>query len=117
MEIRVEKTNQFKSLPDMSDVKFGTVFTDHMFIMDYHEDRGWYDPRIVPYGTLDLDPASVAFHYGQTVFEGLKAYRNQDDVYLFRPDENFKRLNNSSKRLCMPEFDEAPVWLKALGSF
>ncbi|MEH7473539.1 branched-chain amino acid aminotransferase, partial [Priestia megaterium] len=80
---------------------------DHMFIMDYTEGQGWHDARIVPYQPITLDPASMIFHYGQSVFEGLKAYvTKKEQVLLFRPDENFKRLNKSNDRLCIPHVDE-----------
>ena len=95
MEIKFEKKSKLKELPDMSNLKFGTIFTDYMFQMDYSKELGWNNPRIIPYQSLSLDPATAAFHYGQTIFEGLKAYRNHDEIYLFRPDENFKRLNRS----------------------
>ena len=106
MEIKFEKKSKLKELPDMSNLKFGTIFTDYMFQMDYSKELGWNNPRIIPYQSLSLDPATAAFHYGQTIFEGLKAYRNHDEIYLFRPDENFKRLNRSAKRLNIPELDE-----------
>src|SRR5699024_4116785 len=78
-------------------------FTDHMFIMDYTQGHGWHDPKIVPYQPLTLDPASIIFHYGQTVFEGLKAYRtNNDDIQLFRPEKNYARMNHSNDRLVIP---------------
>lgn len=78
-----------------------------MFIMDYTEGQGWHDARIVPYQPITLDPASMIFHYGQSVFEGLKAYvTKKEQVLLFRPDENFKRLNKSNDRLCIPHVDE-----------
>lgn len=107
-EIKVQLTEQPKAKPNGEELHFGTVFTDHMFMMDYTEGTGWHDPRIVPYQPLTLDPAAIIFHYGQTVFEGLKAYRTkQDDVQLFRPEKNFERLNHSSDRLCIPHVDEA----------
>lgn len=75
--------------------------------MDYTEGQGWHDARIVPYQPITLDPASMIFHYGQSVFEGLKAYvTKREQVLLFRPDENFKRLNKSNDRLCIPHVDE-----------
>ncbi len=105
--IRIEKTTKPKEKPDPTTLEFGTVFTDHMFILDYTVDEGWHDGRIVPYGPLELDPASTSFHYGQTVFEGLKAYVTEhDEVQLFRPDQNMARLNRSSERLRIPELDE-----------
>ena len=78
-----------------------------MFMMDYDPEQGWHDGRIVPYGPIELDPASTVFHYGQEMFEGLKAYRTKEGkVQLFRPDMNAKRTNNTNKRMCMPQIDE-----------
>ena len=78
-----------------------------MFILDYTEGKGWHDPRVVPYQPIMLDPAATIFHYGQTVFEGLKAYLTNDkEILLFRPDQNMKRLNHSNERLCIPQIDE-----------
>ncbi|MCA1012235.1 branched-chain amino acid aminotransferase [Halobacillus halophilus] len=106
-----------KQKPDSGQIPFGRTFTDHMFVMDYEESKGWHEPRIVPYEPLTLDPAAMIFHYGQTVFEGLKAYRTDDDrVLLFRPEKNFERLNLSSERLSIPPIDEEEVmdYLKEL---
>jgi branched-chain amino acid aminotransferase len=109
MEIKVTaaKPDQMKKKPtDDSKLGFGDIFSDHMFLMDYEAGKGWFDPRIEAYRNLSLDPAAMILHYGQEVFEGLKAYRGKDGgIYLFRPRENFKRLNRSSVRLCMPEVD------------
>lgn len=102
LDIKVTKTDAPKEKPQ-GKLGFGKVFTDHMFIMDYTEGKGWHDPRIVPYGDLTLSPASMVFHYGQEMFEGLKAYRGEDGVsYLFRPDMNAKRTNLTNDRLCIP---------------
>lgn len=91
----------------MNNLPFGKIFSDHMFIVDYHEDRGWHDPRIVPYGPLELDPSAMVFHYAQEVFEGLKAYKAKDgSVRLFRPEKNFARLNISNERIAIPQIDE-----------
>lgn len=91
---------------DFNNLQFGKVFTDHMFECDYVNGE-WVNPRIVPYGPLTIDPSARVFHYGQAVFEGMKAYRDDnDDIFLFRPDENFSRINTSSARLAMPEFNE-----------
>jgi branched-chain amino acid aminotransferase len=96
-----------KQKPESSQLEFGRVFTDHMFVADYTEEHGWGDHRIVPYEPIMLDPAAVVFHYGQTVFEGLKAYLSKDGaVRLFRPEQNMRRMNQSSARLCMPQIDE-----------
>ena len=75
MEITINKTQNPKAKPDMSNLPFGKYFSDHMFIMDYDEGKGWDDPRIVPYGPIELDPSAMVFHYAQEVFEGLKAYK------------------------------------------
>ncbi len=108
--IRIEKTTTPKEKPDWQQLQFGRTFSDHMFVMDYEEGRGWYDARIVPFGTFEMSPASLVFHYGQTVFEGLKAYKGRDgEIALFRPDQNMKRMNDSNNRLSMPSFDEAFV--------
>ena len=115
MEIRIEKTTTQKEKPvDESKLGFGHVFTDHMFVMNYDAGQGWHDARIVPYGEISLSPASMCLHYGQEIFEGLKAYRTADgSVQLFRPDENFKRMNVSAERMVIPPIDEEFV-LKAL---
>ncbi len=92
---------------DFNQLPFGTTFTDHMFVCDF-VDGAWQTPEIVPYGPLSMDPSSSVLHYGQAVFEGMKAYKDeQGQVWLFRPDENFKRINKSSVRLHIPEFPEA----------
>lgn len=104
MDIKIVKTNAPKAKPqDESKLGFGKLFSDHMFIMEYDANIGWHDARIEPYHNLSLDPASPVLHYGQEIFEGLKAYRTQEGVIqMFRPEENCKRLNNSAERLCMP---------------
>lgn len=97
-----------KPKPDDSALGFGTCFTDHMFNMDFHPEKGWHNPRIEPYRSIEMDPATMVLHYGQAIFEGLKAYRTDAGaVQLFRPKDNFKRLNRSAKALCIPEVDEA----------
>jgi branched-chain amino acid aminotransferase len=107
MEITITRAKTLKPKPDPERLGFGTIFTDHMFNMDYDPQRGWHRPRIEPYGPLAIDPSTMVLHYGQGVFEGLKAYRTPDGrIQLFRPRDNFKRLNNSCRLLCIPEFDE-----------
>ena len=108
MQISITKTTAPKQKPvDESKLGFGKVFTDHMFIMNYTGEKGWHDARIVPFGDLSLSPASMVFHYGQEMFEGLKAYKGEDGtVRLFRPDMNAKRTNDTNKRLCIPELPE-----------
>ena len=114
MQLTVTKAEKLKAKPDDSKLGFGTIFTDHMFNMDYNPDDGWHNPRIEPYGSFNMDPATTVLHYGQAVFEGLKAYRTDSGaVQLFRPQDNFKRMNNSSRIMCIPEIDEAFA-LKAL---
>ncbi|MCF8146318.1 MAG: branched-chain amino acid aminotransferase [Deltaproteobacteria bacterium] len=109
MEITVNQAEEHerRTKPtDESNLGFGDIVTDHMFKMDWIPEKGWHNPRIEPYGPLSIDPAAMVLHYGQEVFEGLKAYRGANDgIYLFRPTENFKRLNRSAKRLVMPEVD------------
>ena len=107
MKLTITKADRLKTKPDDSKLSFGTIFTDYMFNMDYNPQDGWHNPRIEPYASIDMDPATMVLHYGQGVFEGLKAYRTETGaVQLFRPRDNFKRLNNSSRRLCIPEIDE-----------
>ncbi len=93
---------------DESKLGFGKIFTDHMFTMRYHKDRGWFDPILGPYGPICLQPTAQCLHYGQEIFEGMKAYRGEDgSIYLFRPHENAKRMNVSARRMCMAEVDES----------
>ena len=75
--IRIQKTTRRKERPKDKDLAFGTVFTDHMFVADFEEEKGWYDPRVEPYAPLPLDPATAVLHYGQSLFEGLKAFRGK----------------------------------------
>ena len=104
---QVTENQQKKDKPLDHELQFGRAFTDHMFVADYNVETGWTDHRIVPYEPFTLDPAAIIFHYGQTVFEGLKAYLSEDgDIRLFRPEENMKRMNQSCERLCMPLIDE-----------
>ena len=107
MTITIERTTAPKQKPaDPMKLGFGNFFTDHMFLMDYTADKGWHSPLIVPYGPLPLDPAAMCLHYGQEVFEGMKAYRAGDGrTLLFRPRRNFERMNASNERLCMPTMD------------
>lgn len=104
LDIRYELVENRKPLPTADNpLTFGTIFTDHMFIMDYEEGKGWIDPRIVPYAPIELYPSAMVFHYGQEMFEGLKAYKADDGrVLLFRPDCNIERANNTNERICIP---------------
>ena len=107
-ELKIELTKHPKQKPaDQNKLGFGNYFTDHMFMMDYSEEQGWHNARIIPYGPIELDPAAMVLHYAQEVFEGMKAYRTDDGrVLLFRPDQNFARLNRSNDRICIPRLDE-----------
>ena len=106
MNITVTKTTHPGTLPPADTLGFGSVFTDHMFVMDYTEQAGWHGARIVPYGPLSLSPAASVLHYGTEVFEGMKAYRRPDGgVQLFRPWDNVERLNKSCERLSLPQLD------------
>lgn len=106
MDIKITKTTAPKQKPDENNLAFGVNFTDHMFIMDYTEGKGWHDARIVPYGPLSMEPSAMILHYGQGIFEGMKAYRTKnDDVLLFRPYNNMRRVNISNDRLCIPPID------------
>ena len=105
-DIIVKRAATLKEKPDQSNLGFGKYFTDHMFVMDYTEGKGWHDPMIVPYEKISLDPSAMIFHYGQAIFEGLKAYRTADGkIYLFRPKKNMQRVNISNDRLCIPPID------------
>lgn len=108
LNIRIEKTTTPKKLPSAENpLKFGTIFTDHMFLMNYTKGQGWHDARIVPYAPLSLEPSAMVFHYGQEMFEGLKAYKTKDGrTLLFRPNKNAERANRSNRRLCIPEIPE-----------
>lgn len=119
LEVAVEKVPEAerKTKPSQDNLGFGRHFTDHMFLMKWSRAEGWYDARICPYQKFEFDPAAVVFHYGQAIFEGLKAYKNAEgQVYLFRPTDNFERMNSSALRLCMPRLpvDKVLKSLKAL---
>jgi len=102
----IELTKTPKPKPNPDTLKFGKTFSDHMFIMEYSNDKGWHDGRIFPYGPLSLDPAAAVLHYGQEMFEGLKAYRTPEgNIQLFRPYMNAERARASNDRMCMPDID------------
>lgn len=105
LDIKITKTTSPKAKPAADQpLGFGHIFTDHMFMMNYTEGQGWHDARIVPYGDLTISPAAMVFHYGQEMFEGMKAYKCADGrIRLFRPNKNIERANNSNRRLCIPE--------------
>ncbi len=107
MEIKITKASVLKEKPDSSTLGFGKIFTDHMFMMDWNSEKGWYNARIVPFENLSIHPASTVLHYGSEIFEGLKAYRRKDGkVQMFRPIENIRRMNRSAERLCLPQIPE-----------
>lgn len=106
-EPQIIKTLSPKQKPNPDELEFGTVFTDHMFIMNYIEGKGWHDGRIVPYAPIAMDPAAAVLHYAQEMFEGLKAYKTKEGkVLLFRPDMNAKRTTRTNDRICIPALDE-----------
>jgi branched-chain amino acid aminotransferase len=91
---------------DPEHIEFGKIFSDHMFVVDYHNGE-WQDAQLLPYGDMSVSPANSALHYGQAIFEGMKAYKNADnDIALFRPYDNLHRLNASAERMCMPTVPE-----------
>lgn len=119
IEVTLEKVDpdRRKEKPAPEDLGFGVHFTDHMFIMVWNREKGWHDARICPYQDFRMDPAATVYHYGQAIFEGMKAFRGGDDqIYLFRPEENFERMNKSAVRMCMPRLpiDKVLKSLKAL---
>ncbi len=98
-----ERTEKIQ-FPD--NLGFGNIFTDHVFEMDYTEEKGWHNPAINPLSDLQMHPATMFIHYGQAIFEGLKAYKTVNgEVVIFRPDQHIQRLNNSARRICIPEVD------------
>lgn len=112
--IPVTKTTQSKlSEIDFSSLVFGKSISDHMFVADY-QNGAWGDFRIVPYGPMEIYPGNATLHYGQAIFEGMKAYKNEKgEVLVFRAEANAKRLNESAARMCMPQLPE-PIFLEAL---
>lgn len=106
-EITITRAATLKQKPDPDKLVFGKTFTDHMFLMEYHTEKGWHDPRVVPYAPFSMDPATMVFHYAQEIFEGLKAYRTPEGgVQLFRPMDNIRRMNDSCERMCIPKLPE-----------
>lgn len=110
MQIQITKTTCPKEHTPADQLGFGRIFSDHMFLMEAHNGV-WGDKRIVPFGPICLHPAATVLHYGQEIFEGLKAYKSADGrVLLFRAKDNFARMNEGAKRLCMPEIDVDEVY-------
>ena len=113
MNIEITR-NPNPATPPVDNFGFGQIFTPHMFVMEYKE-GSWGAPRIQPYGPFSIDPAAKVLHYGQEIFEGMKAYKNGQDgtVHMFRPDKNIRRFNISCDRMCMPRVDET-LFMEAL---
>ena len=105
-QIAINRTTTPRQPPPDDTLQFGRVFTDHMFLMNYDAGKGWHSPRVEPYGSFTLDPATCVLHYGQAIFDGLKAYRGTDgNIRLFRVRDHAARLNTSAHYLCIPEMD------------
>ena len=116
LEVTLHKAaaEELKPKPDQDRLGFGQFFADHMFTMRWNRQQGWHEARIEAYRSFELEPAAMVFHYGQAIFEGMKAYRGADDqIFLFRPDDNLSRMNQSAQRMCMPRFPQERV-LQAL---
>ena len=106
LDIKVTRTTTPKEKPQ-GKLGFGKIFTDHMFVMNYTEGMGWHDARIVPFSDISLSPACVVVHYGQEMFEGMKAYKGANgEIFLYRPEKNMQRINQSNDRMCIPQIDE-----------
>jgi len=106
-----------KDKPDQNNLGFGNFFTDHMFLMKWDREKGWHDAEICPYKDFSMDPAAMVYHYGQAIFEGLKAYKGEkDQIFMFRPEDNLERMNSSALRMCMPRIpvDKVLKGIKAL---
>jgi branched-chain amino acid aminotransferase len=104
--IDIKLCDKRKPVPASDKLGFGVHFSDHMLVMDYNLDKGWHGTRIEPYGPISIDPSMMALHYGQAIFEGMKAFRSADgNINLFRARDHFRRFNNSARRVCIPELD------------
>lgn len=115
-DIKFVESNNLKAKPDVSKIGFGTHFTDYMFVMDYNPKDGWHDARIIPYEDIKVSPANTTLHYGQAIFDGLKAYRQGNKAVVFRATDHMRRLNKSARILDIPEvpFDIAHAGLMKL---
>ena len=104
LPISVQRTEASRlAAVDFDNIPFGRTFSDHMFVVDYHNGE-WQDAHIVPFGPLSMHPAMSGIHYGQSIFEGMKAYRGVNgEAILFRPDRNIARFNRSARHMAMPE--------------
>nr|WP_299384525.1 branched-chain amino acid aminotransferase [Allomuricauda sp.] len=106
VQVEKAKTTKIHDV-DFDNLSFGSVYTDHILVCDY-VDGAWQSPKVIPYQPITLDPSAKIFHYGQSIFEGMKAYKDADgNAWLFRPLDNYKRLNKSAKRLAIPELPES----------
>ena len=114
LDISLEKASKLKEKPDVDNLGFGQHFTDHMFLMEWNRENGWHNAAIKPYQKFQMDPASTVLHYGQAIFEGLKAYKRKDgQIFLFRPKDNLDRMDNGAVRMSMPRIPVGEV-LRAL---
>ena len=105
-DIAIKLSEIRKKIPTTDELGFGVHFSDHMLVMDYNLEKGWHGTRVEPYGPIQVDPSMMALHYGQAIFEGMKAFRaNDGNINLFRARDHFRRFNNSAKRVCIPEID------------
>ncbi len=105
-DIAIKLSENRKSIPATEELGFGVHFSDHMLVMDYNLEKGWHGTRIEPYGPFQIDPSMMALHYGQAIFEGMKAFRADDgNINLFRARDHFRRFNDSARRVCIPEVD------------
>ncbi|CUH95199.1 Branched-chain-amino-acid aminotransferase 2 [Propionispora sp. 2/2-37] len=110
MAIPVTMADILHSVPAEDKLGFGTIFTDHMFVMDYEAEKGWHSPRIVPYEKFGVYPSNMTLHYGQAIFEGIKAFRTEDDrIVVFRVNDYLNRFNQSADHLCIPRIDVREV--------
>ncbi|MBW1644988.1 MAG: branched-chain amino acid aminotransferase [Deltaproteobacteria bacterium] len=104
--LSISRSSTPKDIPTPDNLGFGRLFSDHMLVMDYNQEQGWHHPRIEPYAPFCVEPAMMVFHYGQAIFEGMKAFRQQDGgIAVFRPLDHFRRFNHSADRLCIPRLD------------
>jgi len=105
-DIAIKLSENRKSIPATEELGFGVHFSDHMLVMDYNLEKGWHGTRIESYGPFQIDPSMMALHYGQAIFEGMKAFRASDgNINLFRARDHFRRFNDSARRVCIPEVD------------
>ncbi len=115
-EFKFIERQDLKAKPDDHTLGFGELFTDYMFELSYNPEQGWHDGKIMPYGPISLEPSTMVLHYGIEMFEGLKAYRTEDNrLLLFRPEQNARRTNVTNERMCMPTIDEE-LYLDAIKS-